>query len=64
MGNPDSMLAILGLKRNGGIEEEEEEEEEDDGGAEDEEAMLVDEEELWAELKALVGNMLCKSFRK
>lgn len=65
MGNPDSMLAMLGLKRNGGIEEEEEEEE-DEGAEEEEEeeAMFVDEEEPWVELKALEGNMLCKSFRK
>lgn len=53
------MLAMLGLKRNGGIEEEE-----DDEGAEEEEAMLVDEEDPWAELKVSVGNMLCKSVRK
>lgn len=64
MGNPDSMLAMLGLKRNGGIEEEEEEEEDEGAEEEEEEAMFVDEEEPWVELKALVGNMLCKSFRK
>lgn len=56
------MLAMLGLNRRGGIDMEEEEEA-DDEGADEVEAMLGD-EELWAELKELVGNMLCKSVRK
>lgn len=54
------MLAILGLKRNGGMEEDadDEEEEEDEGAEEEEEeaARLVDE--------APAGNTFCKSFRK